>query len=218
MLLWRWATKCTPLEATAPGRTTRHSVRLTCMSLTQVCKETVLHQRLRWSELRQGKLDVKCLVGIGRVKLISINTLRCYHQEERGGCMSKKCLQVCSTVALYRWQLKPQAFRCGFLNTLSWLYRSFFFSVFYTNFLFHLLWKFYNFLMWLVCTCCCGNMKRSVETKNLDRDPFGWLKWKGGCVIYCQRSYSCHLLCAPSFWCVFYNSACCLLRFLLYLV
>lgn len=133
MLLWRWATKCTPLEATAPGRTTRHSVRLTCMSLTQVCKETVLHQRLRWSELRQGKLDVKCLVGIGRVKLISINTLRCYHQEERGGCMSKKCLQVCSTVALYRWQLKPQAFRCGFLNTLSWLYRSFFFFQFSTQ-------------------------------------------------------------------------------------
>lgn len=36
MLLWRWGTRCTPLEATAPGRTTRHSVRLMCMSSTQV--------------------------------------------------------------------------------------------------------------------------------------------------------------------------------------
>ena len=36
MLLWRWGTKCTPLEATALGRTTKHSVKLTCMSSTQV--------------------------------------------------------------------------------------------------------------------------------------------------------------------------------------
>lgn len=36
MLLWRWGTRCIPLEATARGRTTRHCVRLMCMSSTQV--------------------------------------------------------------------------------------------------------------------------------------------------------------------------------------
>lgn len=41
MLLWQWVTRCTPLEATAPGRTMRHFVRLMCTSSTQVCGKCV---------------------------------------------------------------------------------------------------------------------------------------------------------------------------------
>lgn len=39
MLLWRWGTRCTPSEATAPGRTMRRCDRLMCMSSTQVSGE-----------------------------------------------------------------------------------------------------------------------------------------------------------------------------------